>query len=174
MNNPFDWESFTRKLREQLPDPSIQKHIPDKMDFSWIQDYVEDALEKSIGLKKTKKHRDRSSSQTSNNSAAPSRSLKEATDLYQLKPQVMDTITHVIVRIDVPEGLNAKRIRVQSSANRMRLRVLPQQLPQNILLPAKVLHRRAKAVYKHGVIEIQLPKNPEEESFRTIEIDYRE
>lgn len=164
MNNPFDWESFSKKLREQLPDVENKLADTKPLDFSWIHQYVEDVLNRTMPNIRPKQQK----SQTKNTQETAS------PQWVQLKPKIMDTITDVIVRIDVPEGLNAKRIRIECNANRMLIRVLPQLKPQMIVMPARVLYRRAKAVHKHGVIEVKLPKHPDEETFQTIKINYEE
>lgn len=163
MNNPFDWKSFTDKLREQLPNSNVNSDAPNKLDFSWIQQYVEDTLEQSLGHSFKKK--------STNRSATPPRTENQP---IQLQPKLMHTLTEIIVRIDVPEGLNAKRIRVESNAHRMKLRVLPQQKAQTILFPAKVLHRRVQAICQQKKIEIRLPKNPDIETFHPVTIRHDE
>jgi len=169
MNNPFDWESFSQKLREQLPDMDVNTSKPEKMDFSWIQETVEKALDHSLGLspKPTTKQANRESS-----SAYKTASDDAGDKRYHLKPKMMQTMSEVIVRIDVPEGLNAKRIRIESSAHRMHIRVLPQQQPQTIAFPVKVQVNHAKAVCRQDVIEIRLPKHSQNEPFRPIPIRY--
>src|SRR5690625_7418880 len=59
MNNPFEWKSFTDKLREQLPDSNVNSDAPDELDFSWIQQYVEDTVEQSLAHSFKKKSTNR-------------------------------------------------------------------------------------------------------------------
>lgn len=166
MNNPFDWQAFQKQLKEHLP--QLPHHSPpvQSMDFSWIEEYVKNALEQSI----------KSSMPTPKNTNIP-RTSSEAPLSEQniheenVKVDIFEIHHYVIAKINVPEHLNPRRIRCSFNANRISIKVLPHTQSQLFQLPSKVETSNYKARFKAPYIEIQLRKDRTTESFYPIHIE---
>lgn len=178
MNNPFDWEAFNRTLREKLPDLKTNRVVPDRIDFSWIETYVQDALKQALGNPSAtakpnrdqgKKRADRHASSAVSGQDVSVHAPDREPELYT---EVMEMLRFVVVKAHIPENVNPRRIRAYASPNRVRFRVLPHKKMQTVDLPHEILPEDAKAVCQNHILEIHLPKNPDPETFEEIRIRY--
>lgn len=137
---PFDWKAFENMFggRFMLPDLSQI----DLRDTSWITNYIGEILKNVNPMQ--------------NNSAPSSR----------LNAEIFQTHKSVIVRIPVPQDIDEASIRL--SINKLRLRVegLPTAKSQHTLtLPVPVIVGSSRAVIRDGVLEIRMPKDPNDRKF---------
>lgn len=188
MNSRFDWEQFSRNLQEQMPDSTKESFQPEKLDLSWIETYVHNALQEAFNVVSPEniRHQFENSERPSAQHAHDDKqangisSLRSDSDdvierdVRELKTEVMEMLRYVVVKVHVPETLNPRRIKIAASPDRVKLRMMPFRKVQLIPLPHKVISASAKSVFNHDVIEIRLPKSKDIESFKEIRTAYME
>lgn len=176
MNKPFDWENFQHQLKSQLPKLQQNSNVSETFDFSWIEEYVRNTIEESMGQIKQENTAKPSKKTTSSSSAPKTTQIDQNDDPKEehlnLKTELFEIHNFVIVKVIVPEQLNPRRIRCALNDYRLSIRVLPQKKAQIINLPCNVLSSKYKARFKERFIEIQLPKDPLSEPFHPIKISY--
>jgi len=77
-----------------------------------------------------------------------------------LSCDIFETHRSVIVRIRVPEGVNPRELDVAISSHKVRIKQ-PSGEKRVIALPRAVNPRRARSMYKDGILELRLPKTRE-------------
>jgi HSP20 family molecular chaperone IbpA len=149
---PFDWKAFERMFGGgggSLP-------LPDSLrssfrDTSWIGDYVQ-------------------------------RILRHAQSQQGLSASFADIDSHwfethksVIFRINVPKETNANLIRVWVSSHHLQLEGIPDTKHKHTFpLPAPVVAKASRAVFKDGVLEIRMPKSVSDKKYREIYVEFEE
>lgn len=128
-----------------LPDPDKAGY----RDPSWIGDYVQRLL-KQVNLPKVN---------ITPNSAVDS--------------DVFETHKSVIVRVTVPKAVNPNLIRVWINTHHVRIEGIPDTRQKHtIALPAPVLAKSGRAVFKDGVLEIRIPKYSSERGYKEIYVQF--
>ena len=145
------WEDFEKEMLERFPFlPKNFTHANDDRNLSWVGDFVQKQLQKSM-------------------------STDFNIPIFGKVKNVMSCDLHethhnLIVRLPVPDQVAADQTKVSVNRNKLRI-VLPSGETQEIQLKKQVNPKRARAKYKEGILEIQLPKLPESKNFCDIFIE---
>jgi len=148
--SPFDWGALEKLLGGQIP---VMLPDPSRMnlrDTSWIGDYVRRLLNQTPLLKDL-----------------PAEGGQES--------HLFETHKSVIYRINVPKDVDPNLIRVWVNPVHLRLEgISGRQQKQTIALPAPVVPKASKAVYKNNILEVRMLKNAGKKNFREVYVQFDE
>ncbi|MGZ7441524.1 Hsp20/alpha crystallin family protein [Paenibacillus sp. TH7-28] len=143
------WEEFEKQMLEQFPflPKNFTQGNPAR-NFSWVGDFVQKQLQKSMPA----------------DFNIPIFNNKTANyDLYE-------THRNLIVRLPVSEDFSLDQTKVSVNRNKLRI-VLPSGEKREIQLKKQVNPKQARAKYKEGILEIQMPKLPEHQNFHDVFVE---
>jgi hypothetical protein len=141
------WKQFEQFFGTKFPFPAQGSSD----DLSWVEPYVQDALSKTLSksFTETKHH--------------PSALVKSET---------FETVTHVIVKINIPEKERAKNTKVHAGIYQVRLEEGVGIQKSVIPLPAPVIPESCKAIYKGGILQLHLKKQKVDDRFHEVHIRF--
>lgn len=141
------WQRFADAFGDQFPF-SAKASIGD---LSWIEPYVQNILKQSLPNAETSRYEP---------SFAP------------WKYELFDTITHVMMKLEIPDKTRARNTRVLVGTHQIHLEEGTGVRQTSIPLPAPVVPESGRAIYKEGVLQIQLKKRQSEEHLQEIRIRF--
>lgn len=141
----FDWKSFEQFFGGKFPNVPI-----DGMnDPSWVeglmQDVMKKAFPKSVSLNSLNK---------------------------SFRTEIFQTHNNVIVKVHIPDKEEARGLSAFVGVNRIRLEGLREDRKQTVKLPAHIQPESCKAVYKNGVLQMQLRKEKISERMHEVNVRY--
>lgn len=128
--NPFEmnWKDFEKQFNATHTGPQ-------NSDLTWIEDYVKEMLAQVL----------------------PGGATQPPSVPSRMRPDVIDTHHCLIVRANVPERANLRKLKVFFHANRLRISGLSDE-EVIVPLPALGRYEGSKAIFKDDVLEIRIPK----------------
>jgi|GEM_PF-3579369 HSP20 family molecular chaperone IbpA len=141
------WQRFAEYFGDNFPF-SAQASVGD---LSWIEPYVQNILRQTL-------------SRTDANRVEPS--------FAPWKYELFDTISHVIIKLEIPDKNRARNTRVLAGTHQVRLEEGTGVRSTAIPLPAAIVPESGRAFYKEGVLQIQLKKRQREENLQEIRIRF--
>lgn len=117
-------------------------------DASWVEQYVHNILKQTL----------------------PKSDLHAGSKGYDV--ETTETRQHVTVKVYVSDPSEAKRLQVEAAATQIRLSLKDRDAEQRIQLPHPVIPSSCRAVYKDGVLQLQLRKQEKEELFYNINVQF--
>jgi len=120
-------------------------------DLSWIEPYVQSVLRQALSRA---------------DASRPEPTYAPWT--YEL----FDTITHVILKLEITDKNRARNTRVLAGTHQVRLEEGTGVRSTVIPLPAAVVPESGRAFYKEGVLQIHLRKRQKEETLQEIRIRF--
>jgi HSP20 family protein len=139
--NFFDWEGFRNQFLEQGAWKDAMNH---SWSLPWLDDYVKQLI---TGVTSSIPFRGGPAS-TSAHSAPSSSKIK-----------IVETQSHIIVRIKAAKPFELRQIRFRVGGNELRMRGLPDEDEKRIRLPGIVKAKGSRAVYRDGIFEVRLPRD---------------
>ena len=131
----FDWQQFEKFFGGPIPFMSDTVKKRTTQDFSWIEQYVNKVLERSI---------------PQGNGGG---------GVNHTDAETFETHHHIIVKVNVPDDIPTRSIRVWAGMNQIKIEGLLRGNPQTITLPKMVDVASARALLKDGVLQIKLRKD---------------
>lgn len=157
-----DWDHFEKFMGAQLPFmPKDFLKGRMKNGGDWIGDYVQEVLKRSFSRS--------GAADVGTDEEEAAASAVSSSDL-DYDYETFETHTSVIVRVQVPDGVHIKNIRLYAGSAQLKLEQDPTRKKLYIRLPHPVDHGASKATYKNRVLEVRLPKLEEAEMFQEIRI----
>lgn len=147
MFSNMQWKQFEELFGSKFPFPANGSIN----DLSWVEQYVQDALRQSMP---------KSFEEIKSSPSSP------------IKFESFETVTHVIVKIVCPQKEKAKNIRIYSSVYQLQLEEGIGLQKQMIHLPAPIIPKYCKAVYKDGIFQLHLRKQQVESKFHEVNIRF--
>jgi HSP20 family molecular chaperone IbpA len=139
----FKWENFEKFFGEKLPLAAREKGQSMLDNMSWVENYVQDVL------KRTMPRLDGSASRAAGGSSV----------------EVFETHDHVILQVKLPKEEDPKAIQVFVKSNQVKLTGFLKEGNKFIKLPALVAPRTARARYKQRTLQIQIRKRGSRDSY---------
>jgi hypothetical protein len=132
----FDWESFHKQFVGQ---GAWKEALGSSWSMPWLEDYVKQLLE---GLSPNLRPE------------GPVRTTARSISSVNL----METPSHVIVRIKTSRPVDTSAVRFSVGSNQLKVQGLPDEEEKLIHLPANVKASGSRVYYKGGQFEVRLPK----------------
>jgi HSP20 family molecular chaperone IbpA len=142
------WKRFEELFNAEFPIPA--QTSPD--DLSWIGPYVQKTIARVLA-------------------STPSMD-QNRTQAAPFEAETFETLTHVIVKVRIPDRNRARNTNVYAGLNQVRLEEGQGVSRTTIPLPAIVLPESCKAVYKNGILQLQLKKRNMETASYPVPIRY--
>jgi HSP20 family molecular chaperone IbpA len=142
----FDWKEFEKMLGSRVPFPFQDLIKAGAKDASWVGNYVQQILKQSH--------------------------LPGAVN-SSLDYELFETHKSVICRVNVPKDTNPSLIRLWINSQHLKLEGVPSSRDKaKIPLPAPVIAKTSKAVFKKDVLEIRMPKDSKERGFKEVYVEF--
>jgi HSP20 family molecular chaperone IbpA len=145
----FDWSKLETLFSELQPAKG-QKGKPQNLD--WIDEFVKDIIKQAIP-------------ETVQTSKTPQSSKTP------LQTEVFETHRNVIARIRIPDNIEPRKLQVFVSLYHLKIEG-PEGKKHTIELPATVDSRACKAVFRDGVLQVQMRKQARGERFDEVYIQF--
>jgi HSP20 family molecular chaperone IbpA len=143
------WENIEKLLGEKFSSAAKNQGQSLLDNMSWVENYVQDMLKKAMP------HMD------------------AGVSTQRGKPvEIFETHEHVIVQVKLPNEDDPKALQVFIKSNQVKLTGFIKDNPLLIKLPALVLPRTARARYKPRILQIQIRKRGQKESYHEAYIRY--
>jgi HSP20 family molecular chaperone IbpA len=142
------WKRFEEFFNAEFPIPA---HASPE-DLSWIEPYVQKTIARVLAS---------THAMDGNRPHAPPH-----------ETETFETLTHVIVKVRIPDRNRARNTNVYAGPNEIRLEEGRGVRRTTIPLPALVLPETCKAVYKNGILQLQLKKRNMEAATHPVPIRY--
>lgn len=141
------WKQFEQFFGTKFPFPA-QGSLDD---LTWVEPYVQDALNQTLSksFTRTKRH--------------PSTPMESET---------FETVTHVIVKIYISEKAKAKNTKVRAGIYQVRLEEGIGIQKSVISLPAPVIPKSCRAIYKDGIMQLQFKKENVDHYFHEVHVQF--
>ncbi|MDF2716748.1 MAG: HSP20-like chaperone protein [Paenibacillus sp.] len=127
----FDWKSFEQFFGGKFPLASNDS----LKDPSWVDHVVKDVMKQaftnSVDMNMLNKH---------------------------YRTEVFETHNNVVVKIHIPDKEQARNLNALVGINQIKLERLPDNRSQVVKLPTHIVPESCKAVYKKGVLQMQIRK----------------
>lgn len=148
--NFFDmnWKNFEQFFGGKLPFAGPTNLGKDNEPMAWVENYVKDVMKQALPN-------------------TESASLK-----HHFHSEVFDTHNNVIVKVHIPDKVQARKLRVLINMNQIRLEGLPDNNTQTIRLASLVVPGSCKAVYRNGILQLHIRKQGTENPFQEIDIRF--
>lgn len=157
-----DWEKFEKFMGAQLPfmPKDFMKGRMKDRNGDWIGDYVQEVLKRSFG----------GSGGDEAGAEEEGASVAAAASELDYAYETFETHNSVIVRVNMPDNVHIKNIRLYAGSTQLKLEQDPSRKKLYVSMPHPVDHGAAKASFKDRVLEIRLPKLEEAELFQEVRI----
>ncbi|MFE5319513.1 Hsp20/alpha crystallin family protein [Paenibacillus sp. NPDC056579] len=146
--NQARWEALESILGSKLPALPSKQQMEMWKDTSWVGDYVEKVLEKSI----PKKWGGHEPNPSSNHTA-----------------EVFETHNYVIVKLKMNDQANPN---VKIRTDQIKIEGLVKNKAQIIKLPCHVIPSGSRASYKDGILQIKMKKKKINKSYHEVNVRY--
>ncbi|MCP3771883.1 Hsp20/alpha crystallin family protein [Paenibacillus sp. MZ04-78.2] len=150
-NNSFfdmNWKHFEQLFNGKLPYPAPPLSGQNGDTVSWVEGYIKDVL----------------------NQALPNVEVQALKHHFHF--EIFDTHNNIIVKIHIPDKEQARKIRLKLNPYQIRLEELPDDKIQAIRLSTQVVPSSCKAVYKNGILQIHIRKQPIDHPFLNVDIRF--
>ncbi|MFD0680060.1 MULTISPECIES: hypothetical protein [unclassified Paenibacillus] len=144
-NKPSQWHEIETLLGSKLPGLPTSKQMDLLKDTSWIEEYVQNILEKTM----------------------PKQGVKK---IVRSKAEVFETHYHVIVKTPISYENNPV-VKVRTDLIKIE-EMLDNKKHQLIRLPCLVVPSTARATYKEGSLQIKIRKKKLNKAYREVSIRY--
>ncbi|UQZ87424.1 hypothetical protein SK3146_06721 [Paenibacillus konkukensis] len=142
--NRSRWEALESLLGTKLPALPSSEHMDLWKDTSWVGDYVQNMLEKSM----------------------PKKGMINA---FQPQEEVFQTHNYVIVKINMENNSNPI---VKIRADQVKIDGLRNNKSQIIRLPCHVIPHLSRASYKDGILQIKMRKKKISTAYHEVSVRY--
>ncbi|NDI37206.1 Hsp20/alpha crystallin family protein [Chengkuizengella sediminis] len=160
MSNLFDQHQFNKLIRDQMGNTNLNNIDPNNLDLSWIDKYVSDTIEKAF-------------SRTSSTSNVDSSKPTTNTNTGELKTDLLDIHHYLIAKIYIPKHIDHKKIKLGLNSNKLKIKGLPSGNSQTIDLPTHIDTYDTKAIYKNQILEVRMPKVPDDdEDYNSVKVHF--
>jgi len=143
----FDWKSFEQFFRGKLPTLPSSGHS-DKLD--WLDGYVQDVLKQAFP-----------------------QDLRSIISSRRYPAEVFETLNTVLVKIEIPDKAQIKNLRVLAETNQVKLEG-DEVGPQIIKLGTAVIPSSCKAVYRKGILQLQLKKQSGDDRIHEVNVRFQD
>lgn len=141
----FDWRSFEQFFGGKFPlAPNDSLKDPSWVDHV-VKDVMKQAFSNSVDLNMLKK---------------------------QYRTEVFETHNNVVVKIHIPDKEQARNMNAFVGVNQIKLEGLPDNRNQVVKLPSHIVPESCKAVYKKGVLQMQIRKVKISERMHEVNVRY--
>lgn len=145
--NNFDWKGLEQFFGGKFPSAPI-----DGMnDPAWVEHIVKDVMKKafpkSLDLKMLNKH---------------------------FRTEIFETHNNVIVKIHIPDKTQAHNLKSYVGVNRIKLEGLPDDKKQSVKLPTHIVPESCKALYKNGVLQMQMRKTKISDRMHQVNVRFQD
>jgi HSP20 family molecular chaperone IbpA len=136
---PFDWEDFRNRFFGDGP----WKQLLNSGTIPWVDRYVKEIVSNAVPAAL--------GGQSSRTAVPPSK-------VTALACNVFETHRALIVRIRLPSTADPYAVRLNVSAHELKVSGLPDGEEKSVKLAAPVRIEAARAICRHRVVEVTLPK----------------
>ncbi|TMV50163.1 hypothetical protein FE783_11410 [Paenibacillus mesophilus] len=141
----FDWKNFGQFFGGKFPH-AANDYLKDP---SWVDRVVKDVMKQAF---------------------------TNAVDLNMLKnryrTEVFETHNNVVVKIHIPDKEQARNLSAFVGINQIKLEGLPDDRSEVVKLPSHIVPESCKAVYKKGVLQMQIRKVKISERMHGVNVRY--
>ncbi|WP_261131300.1 hypothetical protein [Bacillus sp. Marseille-Q3570] len=148
---------YSKLINQFLDDPMKWTNQKSNMDMSWLEQYIQQTIQQSVGNQSAyiQPH--------SLNSVSPNQN--------GLRHELVELMNYYVVKLQVAEGIDIKQLRISLGNSRLIVSGLPDGQSESIQLPGPTAKRGFKAQYKHPFVEVRLLKT-NDDTLNDIPIDY--
>jgi len=145
--NASKWEQLESLLGSKLPALPSAQQLEMLNDTSWVENYVQQVLSKSL----------------------PKLNVSSKAKRSQSQAEVFDTHNYVIVKMKLPDQLNPT---VKVRTDQVRVDGLDNGDKKIIQLPCHVVPKYSRSSYKDGILQIKMRKKKLDKTYHEIPIRY--
>ncbi|GLI09957.1 hypothetical protein YDYSG_59900 [Paenibacillus tyrfis] len=150
-NNSFfdmNWKQFEQFFNGKLPFPAPSLSGDNGDPVTWVEGYIKDVL----------------------NRALPNVEVQALK--HHFHSEIFDTHNNIIAKIHIPDKAQARKIRLMLNPYQIRLEGLPDDKTQTIRLASQIVPSSCKAVFKNGILQLHMRKQPIDHPYTDVNIRF--